>query len=95
MWTEHHQRLTLLALDIIGPDATVPSGRDAATGVGLDDLGSPYSSQAWVTTFMGSRAGSIYSGSNQIQRNIVGERVLGLPREPRADDGPWKELRRS
>ncbi|MED5542022.1 MAG: acyl-CoA dehydrogenase family protein [Actinomycetota bacterium] len=95
LWSEHHKRFTELAMDVIGMDATAPSGRDAATGVGVDDVGSPYSSQAWVTTFVGARPGSIYSGSNEIQRNIVGERVLGLPKEPRADAGPWNERKRS
>jgi len=95
LWSEHHKRFTELAMDVLGMDATAPSGRDAATGVGVDDVGSPYSSQAWVTTFMGARPGSIYSGSNEIQRNIIGERVLGLPKEPRADSGPWNETKRS
>lgn len=95
LWSEHHQRFTELAMEVLGMDATAPSGRDAATGVGVDDVGSPYSSQAWVTTFMGARPGSIYSGSNEIQRNIIGERVLGLPKEPRADTGPWNETVRS
>ena len=95
LWSEYHQKFTELALDVIGMDATAPSGRDAATGVGVDDVGSPFSSQAWVTSFMGARPGSIYSGSNEIQRNIVGERVLGLPKEPRADVGPWNETKRS
>jgi len=95
LWSEHHHRFTELAMDVIGMDATAPSGRDSATGVGVDDVGSPYSSQAWVTTFIGARPGSIYSGSNEIQRNIVGERVLGLPKEPRADAGPWNETKRS
>ena len=95
LWSEYHQQLTELALDILGPDAMAPSGRDAATGVGIDDVGSPFSSRAWVTTFMGARPGTIYSGSSEIQRNIVGERVLGLPREPRSDTGPWNETVRS
>jgi len=95
MWSHYHQALTELALDIIGAEAMAPSGRDAATGVGLDDVGSPYSSQAWATTFMGARPGTIYSGSSEVQRNIVGERVLGLPREPRLDAGPWNETVRS
>ena len=94
-WSEYHHKLTELALDIIGADAMVPSGRDAATGVGIDDIGSPFSSQGWVTTFMGARPGTIYSGSSEVQRNIVGERVLGLPREPRNDTGPWNETVRS
>ena len=77
LWSEHHHRFTELAMDVIGMDATAPSGRDAATGVGVDDVGSPFSSQAWVTTFIGARPGSIYSGSNEIQRNIIA-RSLGL-----------------
>jgi len=35
----------------------------------------------WNTTFLYSRAHTIYGGSNQIQRNVIGERVLGLPRQ--------------
>ncbi|HEV7664963.1 MAG TPA: acyl-CoA dehydrogenase family protein, partial [Chloroflexota bacterium] len=40
---------------------------------------------SWAYNFLWSRAGTIYSGSNEIQKNIVGERVLRLPREIRAD----------
>ena len=39
----------------------------------------------WAYNFLWSRAGTIYSGTSQIQKNIIGERVLKLPREPRAD----------
>ena len=45
----------------------------------------------WMASFMIARPGTIYAGTSQVQRNIVGERVLGLPKEPRADGGTWKE----
>jgi len=95
-WSHYHQGVTELAVDILGADAIAPSGRDAASGVGPDDVGSPFSSQAWVTNLIGARPGTIYSGSSEIQRNIIGERVLGLPREPAVDQGvAWKDLRRA
>ena len=49
-----------------------------------DDAGAPNSSASWVDTFLNARAGTIYAGSSQIQRNIIGEMVLGLPKEPKA-----------
>ena len=73
---------TELAVDILGAEALPPSGRDAAFGIAADAVGSPFSARAWVTTFIGARPGTIYSGTSEIQRNIVGERVLGLPASP-------------
>jgi alkylation response protein AidB-like acyl-CoA dehydrogenase len=64
-----HQRLLELATELLAEDMTV-------TGDG-------YALEPLQRAFLLSRAETIYGGSSQIQRNIIGERVLGLPREPR------------
>jgi hypothetical protein len=61
-----------------------PTGQLPQTSFGADFEGAPNSTNSWVGTFLNARAGTIYAGSSQIQRNIVGEMVLGLPKEPRA-----------
>ena len=49
----------------------------------------------WRTLFLTAPSVSIRGGTDEIQRNIVGERVLGLPAEPRVDtDVPWKDVPR-
>ena len=74
-WGSWHRRLGELAMDVLGPAATVLSAsRCRERGYGLDDL---------QRSFLFSRAETIYGGSNEIQRNIIGERVLGLPPEPK------------
>jgi alkylation response protein AidB-like acyl-CoA dehydrogenase len=70
-WSEYHKKLGEIAMDIEGADALVRPD------------GSGYATTPWQNVFLASRAGSIYSGTNEIQRNIVAERALGLPKEPR------------
>ena len=93
-WSEYHHKSTELAMDILGLDGLAPTGRPPASSFQADDPGAPNSSASWAGTFLNARAGTIYAGTSQIQRNIIGEMVLGLPKEPRADSGPWNELSR-
>jgi len=82
-WSEYHQLATELALDIMGPAALHMEGRLPVNTFYPDDRSAPNSSASWVGTFLNARAGTIYAGSSQIQSNIIGEMVLGLPKEPR------------
>jgi alkylation response protein AidB-like acyl-CoA dehydrogenase len=82
-WSEYHKIVTELGVDILGAEALVPTGRRPSSAFSADDAGAPNSSWSWVGTFLNARAGTIYAGSSQIQRNIIGEMVLGLPKEPR------------
>jgi alkylation response protein AidB-like acyl-CoA dehydrogenase len=68
-WSEYHRRLGEIAMDVLGPESLVRPEGDG------------YATNRWQAAFLGSRAGTIYAGSSEIQRNIVGERALGLPRE--------------
>jgi alkylation response protein AidB-like acyl-CoA dehydrogenase len=87
-WSEYHRVVTELSVDILGADALAPTGRPPSSAFQTDDAGAPNSSASWVTTFFNARAGTIYAGSSQIQRNIIGEMVLGLPKEPKAPPAP-------
>jgi alkylation response protein AidB-like acyl-CoA dehydrogenase len=82
-WSEYHKVVTELAVDILGADAMIPTGRRPSSSFSTDDAGAPNSTWSWVGTFLNARAGTIYAGSSQVQRNIMGEMVLGLPKEPR------------
>jgi len=82
-WSEYHKISTELAMDILGADALVPTGRKPSSSFQTDDGGAANSSMSWVMTFLNARAGTIYAGASQIQRNILGEMVLGLPKEPK------------
>ncbi len=68
-WSELEQRLARAANDMLGPYGQLDAGSRLAPEQGR-----------WGLREISSRASSIYSGTNQIQRNIISERVLGLPR---------------
>lgn len=81
---EYHKEVTELAMDIAGMAGTAPSGAPSASSLGADPLGvDALSTLSWSTVFLLARAGTIYGGSSQIQRNTIAEQILGLPREPR------------
>ena len=82
-WSEYHKLVTELAVDIYGAEGMTISGREPSSAFAADDAGAPNTTGSWVNTFLNARAGTIYAGSSQIQRNIIGEMVLGLPKEPR------------
>jgi alkylation response protein AidB-like acyl-CoA dehydrogenase len=68
-WVDTHQRLQDLAMEIQGPYSQITKGSEWAIEGGQ-----------WQYSFLRSRANSIEGGTTEIQKNIVGERVLGLPK---------------
>jgi len=69
-WATWHRNLGKLAMDVLGPESEI-----------LD--GAPYELNRLQSLYLFTRADTIYGGTNQIQRNIIAERALGMPREPR------------
>jgi len=71
IWGNWHRGLGELAMEVAGGSSLVAQAP-------------PYDLDEFQRLFLFSRADTVYGGSNEIQRNIISERVLGLPREPRA-----------
>ena len=69
-WATWHRNLGKLAMDILGAESEI-----------LD--GGPYELNRLQSMYLFTRSDTIYGGTNQIQRNIIAERALGMPREPR------------
>jgi alkylation response protein AidB-like acyl-CoA dehydrogenase len=66
-WSNWHRALGELAMDVLGPEAEIIAG-------------APYSLTPLQETFLFARADTIYAGSNEIQKNIIAARALGLPK---------------
>lgn len=73
-WATWHRSLGKLGVDVLGARAEIRTGT-------TDD----YELEELQRLFLWTRADTIYAGTNQIQRNIIAERALGMPREPRFD----------
>ena len=69
-WSSWHVELGKLAMDVLGPEAELLAG-------------GPYELTRLQALFLYTRADTIYGGSSEIQRNIIAERALGMPREAR------------
>ena len=69
-WATWHRNLGKLAMDVLGAEGEI-----------LEEA--PYGLSRLQSMYLFTRSDTIYGGTNQIQRNIIAERALGMPREPR------------
>ena len=86
-WSEYHRDVMELAIDILGMDGQILTGsvdeEESVPGYGVRPTNARYPASVLQSSFFFSRSETIWGGTAQIQRNIVGERVLGLPKEPK------------
>jgi len=90
IWSEYFRRYTRLAVEILGLDVLSPGGPGNGETLLVPVAGTPNSAACWTDELLYARASTIYAGSSQIQRNVIGEQLLGLPKEPRP--GPTAAL---
>jgi alkylation response protein AidB-like acyl-CoA dehydrogenase len=88
-WSEYHQRVMELAMDVLGMESQIltgdPTREESVPGYGMRATNQKYPASSLQSSFFFSRSETIWGGTAQIQRNIVGERFLGLPKEPKAE----------
>jgi alkylation response protein AidB-like acyl-CoA dehydrogenase len=89
-----NQRIQLAAVDLLGPSAMAWETSASRTVTGPEEYGDdlPYE----LSGMLRSRANSIEGGTTEVNKNIVAERVLGLPRETDQWHGkPWRDVPRT
>jgi alkylation response protein AidB-like acyl-CoA dehydrogenase len=88
-WSEYHQHVMNLAIDVLGAEGQILTGNpeveEAVPGYGARRTNERYPASVLQSSFFFSRSETIWGGTSQIQRNIVAERVLGLPKEPKVE----------
>jgi alkylation response protein AidB-like acyl-CoA dehydrogenase len=82
-YSEFEKRFMELALEILGPYGQLTGAAPEEFQLQIDTAVGEQGT--WAYAFLWSRAGTIYAGSSEIQKNVIGERILGLPKEARAD----------
>lgn len=80
IWTEGMNHMSDMVSSILGAKLIADGGE--------------WGTYEWGAHVLGAPGYRIAGGSDEVQRNIIGERVLGLPREPKSDSGPWKDVPR-
>ena len=82
-YSEFEKRFMEMAMEILGPYGQLTDGAPEELRLEIDTAVGEQGT--WAYAFLWSRAGTIYAGSSEIQKNVIGERILGLPKETRAD----------
>ena len=92
VFAEENQRTSTLCVDLLGADGMLYGSNFPL----VRPTESAFNSADPRKAFLRMRANSIEGGTSEVMRNIIGERVLGLPGEPRVDkDVAWKDVARS